>query len=567
MVEEQQYWSRRQRSRYTRRKLLAHITVGLASLSAAGLVACGNKQSQTGAAPPAAKSATPKSGGTYQTYNAANIQSLDPQSGQSSSSAAAVDGVTSFLFRFKTGPDPRTASNYEPVGDLALSAESQDAITWTIKLRKDANFHNVAPVNGHAVEAEDIKASLSRALQVPTNAFVSGIAMVDPAQIQTPAADTVVFKLKTPYSPFVSALANSGAEILPREALAGAYDPRKQLIGSGPFMFDSYTPDVGWALKKNPQWFLPNQPYVDAVNGAIVPDAAQQLAQFAAGHLYEISPSPVDLGTATQSNPKAQTFKGINGSAYLINGHSDHPTSPYADLNVRRALSMAIDRTTIGKVAYNNDYVSNGVLPAALGQWALAPDQLGDASQYFQYNLDAAKKLVQATPAAKQLNQLLYPANFYGRQFDTMCQTAGSMLNAAGFQLQVVPIDYQKDFLNNGKGTIYGVYPDTALMVSPMSFHADAVGTLQMFYATNGSRVKQLKDPQIDAMILKAQAIVDDSERLKAVQDIQRYIASQMYIVPLPINYIYTLVQPQVQNYYYGGAGTGTWPWLWLNAA
>ncbi len=567
MVEEQGYWIRRPGSRYSRRGLLVRAAAGLAVLSGSALVACGQKQSPAATAGAGAKSATPKLGGTYNTYNAANIQSLDPQAGQSSSSAAAVDAVTSFLFRFKTGPDPKTASNYEPVGDLALSAESPDAVTWTIKLRKDARFQSVAPVNGHAVEAEDIKDSFARALHIPANAFVSGISMVDENQIQTPSPDTVVFKLKTPYSPFVSALANSGAEILPREALAGAYDPRKQLIGSGPFLFDSYTPDVGWVLKKNPQWFLPNQPYVNAVHSAIIPDAAQQLAQFAADHLDEITPSPVDLSTAKQNNPKAQTFKGINNSAYLINGHSDHPSSPYADLNVRRALSMAIDRATIGKVAYNDDYVSNGVLPAALGEWALAPDQLAENVQYFQFNLDAAKKLVQATPAAKKLNQLLYPANFYGRQFDTMCQTAGSMLNAAGFELQVVPIDYQKDFLNNGKGTIYGGYPDTALMVSPMSFHADAVGTLQMFYPSKGSRVKQLDDPQIDTMILKAQGIVNDNDRLKAVQDIQRYIASQMYIVPLPINYAYTLVQPHVQSYYYGGAGTGTWPWLWLNDA
>lgn len=565
-MDEHGYWSRMARGRYSRRRVLAHVAVGLASLSSVGLLACGQKKSQAaGPTASGAGSATPKPGGTYSTYDAANISSLDPQSGQSASSALAIDGVTSYLYRFKTGPDPRTASNYEPIGDLALSAESPDAVTWTIKLRKDAKFQNVAPVNGHAVEAEDIKSSFVRALQVTANAFVSTIAVIDPAQIQTPATDTIVFKLKTPFSPFVSALANSGAEILPREALAGVYDPRKQLIGSGPFSFDSYTPDVGWSLKKNPQWFQANHPYVDAVHAAIIPDAAQQLAQFAAGHLDEITPSPVDVSTVTRSNPKAQVFKGINGSAYLINGHSDHPTSPYADVNVRRALSMAIDRDTIGKAVYNNAYVNNGIVPAGLGQWALAPDQLGDASQYFQYNLDAAKKLVQQTPAAKKLNQLLYPGSYYGQQFDTMCQTAGAMLNAAGFEIQIVAIDYLKDFTAGGKGTINGFYPDTALMVSPMSVHSDAVGTLEMFYMSTGGRVKQLNDPQLDAMLVKAQGIVDDKERLKAVQDIQRYIASEMYIVPLPINYIYTLVQPAIQSYYYGGAGTGTWPWLWIN--
>ena len=39
--------------------------------------------------------------------------------------------------------------------DLGLSAESPDATTWTIKLRPDAKFHNVDPVNGHAVAGRE----------------------------------------------------------------------------------------------------------------------------------------------------------------------------------------------------------------------------------------------------------------------------------------------------------------------------------------------------------------------------------------------------------------------------
>ncbi len=557
-------WKRLASGRYSRRRVLGSVAAGVASLSAAGLLACGSKP-QTAAPSAKPAGAAPRPGGTYNLYNAANIQSHDPQSGQTANSEAAVDGVVSFLYRFKTGPDPKTYTNLEPVGDLAVSAESPDSVTWTVKLRRDAKFQNGAPVNGHAVEAEDVKATFQRAFQVTANSFLSNLSAVDPAQIQTPDASTIIFKLKTPFSPFISTLANPGAEILPREALAGSYDPHKLLIGSGPFLFDSYTPDVQWSLKKNPDWFLPGQPYIDGVHGAIIPDTAQQLAQFAVGHLDEITLAPLDVSTATQSSPKAQLLKAANGSAYLLNGHSDHPSSPYADLNVRRALSMAIDRQAIGKAVYNNQYADNGVLPAGLGDWALAPNQLGDAAQYYTYNPDAAKKLVDQTPNAKKLTQLLYPSAHYGQQFDTMCQTVGSMLNAVGFEIQIVPIDYAKDFENSGKGTIYGFYPDNAMMVSPMSVHGEAVGTLQMFYRSKGSRAKQLNDPALDAMIEEAQGIVDEQQRRAAVYDIQKYIASKVYVVPLPISYIFTLVQPWVQNYYYGGGGTGTWPWLWLN--
>ena len=90
--------------------------------------------------------------------------------------------------------------------DLAISAESPDALTWTVKLRPDAKFHNVAPVNGHAFEAEDVKASFTRALD-PKDPSSGSLDMLDPSRIETPAADTIVFKLKYPYAAFPSILA------------------------------------------------------------------------------------------------------------------------------------------------------------------------------------------------------------------------------------------------------------------------------------------------------------------------------------------------------------------------
>src|SRR5437762_587526 len=79
-----------------------------------------------------------------------------------------------------------------PVPGLAVSAESPDAITWTLKLRTDVKWQNVAPVNGHPFEAEDVKASWTRALTIKGNPFAGAIDMLDPTQITTPAKDTVI---------------------------------------------------------------------------------------------------------------------------------------------------------------------------------------------------------------------------------------------------------------------------------------------------------------------------------------------------------------------------------------
>ena len=573
MANTDNYWQRLSSRRASRRALLRGTFAGLAGLSGAALLACGSKKPAPSSATSGSQSAnqTPQTGGVFNTYNVANLSSLDPQVGSAKSSGIATSSVISYLFRFKTGPDPSTYLNWEPENDLAGSIESPDAVTWTIKLRPGARFHDVPPVNGHAVEAEDIKASFVRAFSETANQSRSLIGMIDPNQIQTPATDTVVFKLKYAYGPFHATLAGSGSEILPREALAGAYDPAKGMIGSGPFILQSYQPDVELVLKKNPAWIEPGRPYVDSAHVAIVSDPSQQLAQFTAGHLDELHPAPNDLGTAQQHTPSASLVKAPTNQPFVFFGHMNHPASPYTDIRVRQAISMAVDRKTIGKAIFNNEYSNNGVIGASLGKWALAPDQFGDSAKYYDYNPAEAKKLVDAAPAAKQLKQFIYPTKTYGPEIDAMWQAINPMLSAVGFNMQLVPIDYNKDYIGGGKGMLFGNYPDDALLISPEGIHDNAETTFAINFESPGKgsskNLPQVSDPTLDDMLAKALVILDDNARLKALQDVQRYAASKLYIIPLPSEFIHILVQPWVHNYNYAGNatnGTGTMSKLWI---
>ena len=125
----------------------------------------------------------PKPGGTFSGYLGSNFP-LDPQK-LSGSAHVVTGGVYSRLLRFKSGLDPNLITNHDVENDLAISLESPDALTWTVKLRPDAKFHDVAPVNGHQVEAEDIKATYLRALDPATNNPNRGtIDMIDPIRFR-----------------------------------------------------------------------------------------------------------------------------------------------------------------------------------------------------------------------------------------------------------------------------------------------------------------------------------------------------------------------------------------------
>lgn len=571
-MEDGSYWKKHP-SRYSRRQLLRGAAVAGGAIAGMVALGCSSTRSPKGAAgasggpsPSGSPTEQPKAGGIFHTYGAANPNLFDPFRGASAAAGVVTGNIFSYLFDFKTGPDPKDYTR-ETDNGVAVSFETPDSATWTFKLRPDVTFHNIPPVNGHPLEAEDIKASWVRAFSFPENIYLPYQDMIDPTQIQTPAKDTVVFRLKYPYAPLRANLAGSSAEILPREALAGGYDPAKQAIGSGPFLLDHYTPDVEMSLKRNPRWYAAPRPYVNGLLAPIIPDASQQLAQFTAGHLDVLRPAPNDVDVLRRDNPKATVIETPNTGQWIVVGHMDHPASPYTDPRIRQGLSMAIDRASLGKAVYNNLFAQEGTAPSGFGKWALPPDQFGTASQYYQYNPAEAKKLLQASGAAGQLRRFMYPIKAYGQAFDSAAETVNSQLNAAGLKLELVALDYNKDYLGGGKGVLYGAFPDDTLVLESVMLVVSLETTmLANFQSTSIRNKTQVHDPQLDSLLQKMATTLDDGARLQAADDVQRYIAEKVYIIPIPSPLLPTAIQSWVQDYEYsGGEGAVTSSRFWIN--
>jgi ABC-type transport system substrate-binding protein len=79
---------------------------------------------------------------------------------------------------------------------------------------------------------------------------------------------TVKFILKEPYVWLVDVLANPRSMwIIAPEVVQQFGDLKKSesVIGTGPFLLDHYEPNVKTVFKRNPDYFLTGQPYVDGV--------------------------------------------------------------------------------------------------------------------------------------------------------------------------------------------------------------------------------------------------------------------------------------------------------------
>ncbi len=571
---EEEYWTRYHR-RFTRRRALAAGGLGLAGALLAGCSTRGRSTTPSPTSGAAGASGTPRSGGTYNFAIQTEPTSIDTQIVTGLADDLIASAAMSRPFRFQTGvwggPKANIIDDGEPEPDLALSAESPDAISWTLKLRTDAKFSNVPPVNGHAVEAEDVKASFVRNLTLPTSPSKGFLNMIDPNQIQTPDKQTIVFKLNYPYAPFNKTLSSPNYSwIFPREALAGSYDPAKTMIGSGPFVLQSHTPNVEYVLTKNPDWFdKANGPYIDTLHVAVVTDLNQQLAQFTAGHLHEVAVATKDLPAMRQQNPKATVVTISPTAGRNIFLQLGDPTSPFLDDRVRQGMSMALDRDAIRHAVFLDQYVDTHFAPASLGKWALRLSQLdADTAQYYKYDPAKAKQLLQATGILNQPFKWTY-GNTYAPEVDPINGSFLQMLTAVGMKATSVQVDFAKDYVDSGHGIRQGYYAkDTIVFGSQQPFTEVDEVLFSFFDSKSTQNEEMLKDPTVDAMIEKARTLLNEDDRVKAEIDVQKYLAKKVYIMNAGMPKSFVLVQPGVQNWARANlgldAGVGTYAKLWL---
>jgi len=567
------YWTRPQDRRLGRRHILR--TAGAGGIGLALTVSgCGKSKTKApveGNAP--AAQGAPKYGGTYQVNPVyGNPPHLDLHATTSVFSQTVVNYVAGRLMNVQSAPlDFSVWSTAAGTPNLALSAESPDAVTWTLKLRNDVKWHNIPPVNGRPFVAEDVKANWSRALTIKGAVWAASLDMIDPTQITTPDDQTVVLKLKYPFAPFPAILSATtlGAQY-PREALAGTYDPKQVVIGTGGFVFDHLTPDVEFVAKKNPDFYLKGQPYVDGMRVPIIPDQSQRLAQFIGGHLDLAQFLPTDVDAVKRSVPNAQWMVETPGSGEMLWLQLGDQTSRFQDIRVRRALSMAIDRDAIGKAAYANDYILGFCPGPSLGpKESLQYNQLPpDTAQYFKYNPSEAKKLLEAAGAADMQVAIAYPQPYTLAGFIPAAEIVNNFLNQVGVKSVLQQIDYTNVYLNNGKGYSAGFFPKDVMVFSGIRGGStqDPDGRLYDYFDSKSLvGAEHLKDTVLDGMIDKERTIVNQEERWKACLDIQKYIADKMYMVAfLPQPYNHWALQSRVKNYYPYDGGVGPAK-LWLD--
>ncbi len=348
-----------------KRRLLAFIMTSAMALS---LVGCGGyNQTNTQAAAPASDSAESASAsdssasgesaaGSSSDLNVmleTPVESLDPQQATDGTSFEVIADYTDGLMQMD--------SDGQAVNALAESYElSDDGLTYTFHIRDDANWSNGTPVTAadfvfgwqRAVDPEvasEYAYMLSDIGQIKNAAeIISG--EKDKSELGVTAVDdkTLTVELNAPVSYFLSLMYFPTFYPVNEEFFNTCPDTYgtspETTLSNGAFILDSYEPAAtAFHLTKNADYYDAANVQLSGLNYQVIQDSQQALMSYQAGDLdlTLVNGEQVDQ---VKDDP---AFKAV-GAGYLWYVSPNIDSVPELNnLNIRKALTMAIDRDSI----------------------------------------------------------------------------------------------------------------------------------------------------------------------------------------------------------------------------
>ena len=456
-----------------------------------------------------------------QTLDIATDQSpvgLDPQVATS----FATQLITGTIYEGLTAIGP--ALDVQPA--LAQSwTVSPDGRTYTFQLRDGATFHN-----GRALAPADVVASIARVRDPKTGSpyasRFAGITAVEPD-----GAHGVRITLADPSAPFLAQLASLA--IIPPEAAA---DIARQPVGTGPFKFHDWAPDIAITLERNTAYWAPGLPRLAGLKFDIVPEAATRQLGVQGGS-YGLVPNLDAASAAALEGQSRVKLLQVQDLAYSVLGlNAAHP--PFDKPEVREAVNEAIDRSQLVDAAYFGKAVPAGPLSPALTQWALP------TSSFPCYHPDPAhaRALLQAAGLTLPVKVTI---NVLGslQQVVDVAQVVQAQMNGAGFDVSL-NVQEQGRFIADWRAGRFDAF------ASLNGGGADPDDYFGRTFATGGAtNVFHYSNPALDKLLADARALTDAGARKPLYDQAQRILACTGPAVHLAYATLFTAERADLQGY------------------
>ena len=519
-----------------KKKVLALL---LAVTMVAGLTACGggaDSQSPENSENAEAADATSTGEKILSVQVGPDPETIDPALN------SAVDGGNMLLHSFECLLTVDQDGKLAP-GQAESWETSEDGLTWTFHLRDGLKWSD-----GSDLTANDFVYSWKRVcdpmVAAPYAETVLGMVAgfgeategdLDALQVEATDDKTLVVTLSSPCSYFGSLAAFATLSPVQQatveangDAWATAADT---YISNGPFYISEWVPGSHILMSKNTNYWNADAIKLDGIKWNLIEDANASYSAYQTGGVLMIKDVPTEEIPSLSGNSDF-FVDPIIGTYYLS---VNTAREPFTDANVRKALSLAIDR----------EYVANTLMQ---GTYSPAYNFMGpgwvdtDGSQFinnsnggqtyisedYEANLEEAKQLLADAgyPDGEGFPSIVYSTNDAGYH-----KVVAEYLQEAWAQLGV---DCKVDVVEWASFTPMRRNGDyDASRNGWVGDYSDPSNMLDLLYSTNGNNDGKFNSADYDAAMDISRSTLDAAERSDALHTAEDILMEEAACIPV----------------------------------
>ncbi|QEW01113.1 hypothetical protein F6J84_14085 [Microbacterium caowuchunii] len=415
---------------------------------------------------------------------------------------------------------------YEIMPGLAKSWEfSEDGSTVTLELEEGVLWHD-----GEPFTSEDVKFNFEEIMPLQTfgKPLSASIASID-----TPDETTVVLNLANQYGPFLAALSQQA--LVPKHIYEGTdyvTNPANMApIGTGPLMFESFSPGEQIVLVKNPDWWRGDF----EVDRAIYPVMTDPNARMMALQSGELDAAVVDPSQQDQVEASDSLELVLRGALpQMVNAGFNASLPELSTPELRSLVFAAIDREAIVDLSLHGlGEAATTVFPEGM-TWAV--DNSVDFDKSFERDIDAINAGLDAAG---------YPVGPDGTRFTLDIRYISALSDVAA-AAEVVKSSLQDVGIGaNLLGTAEPVFmesvfaqSDFGIMLMRSVAGADPSIGVVRWLTCNPNRIpvsnpSGVCDEQLDQAATAALATLDQDERAAQFRTLQQRAVASAHWLPL----------------------------------
>jgi len=474
----------------------------------------------------------------------ADPQTMDPACATDAGSAEYIVEIFSGLVSFD--------KDLNVIPDIAADwVVSDDGTVYTFNLRTNVLFHD----NSRRVSAEDFKYSMQRALSPDTQSTVGDVYLDDivgaeeysigeadeVTGIKVVNADTLELTIKEPSEVFLEKLTYPTAYVVDQREVGDAtcFEANWTLTpnGTGPFKLTDWDLGTSITLEPNEGFYLEPKPTLSKVTYVLSGGSAFTMYENDELDITGVGINNIE-SVRDPSNPlNAEYHQGDSLNVFYIGFNVNEP--PFDDPDVRRALSMAVDKEFLA-----NEFLEQLVVPAA---GIIPPGMPGynDDLAGLEFNPGAAADLLDETGKADDVDGARILTSGQGAAPSDILQALAAMWEEnLGVTIEIE----QEDFglflsdINEGNFTMFSLgwiadYPDPQNFLD-IKLHSESSNN-ESGYASD----------EVDALLEQARSEPDEASRIDLYQQAEQIIVDDAPWIPLYHGRSSYLVKPEVVGF------------------